>query len=193
MVDSEKVREYYQEHREELAQPESVRLREILVSTEGYVGEELEARVERVREILKKIRQGEPFDELAREYSDAPTAQQGGELGIFKVEELAPGIREVVEKLREKGVSDPFETSEGYLILQLVEHIPEGIPPLEKVEPRLMEKLYYDQVNPALREYLSGLRREAYVHVKPGYVDIGAVEPEPTPVVQDRKRRPRRD
>lgn len=193
MLDAEEVRQYYLQHQEEMVQPESVRLREILVSTEDYSQAELPAREDRVRELLAKIRQGEPFDELARTYSDAPTAGDGGELGYFEMDKLAPNIREVVDKLLEKGVSDPFITAQGYLVLQLVERIPEGIPPFEKIESEIRSRLYFNQVQPALREYLSELRREAFVYVKSGYVDSGAVEPLPKPVRRGKRRRARRD
>lgn len=181
MVDSEKVRHYYLQHRKELARPERYRLREILVSTDGRPGSASDAREERVREILAKIRKGEDFAELARTYSDAPTAADGGELGYFAKDKLAPAIREVVEKLREGGVSDPLPTRDGWLILQLVEHIPAGIPPFEEIEGELTQRLYFDEVQPALREFLSDLRREAYVYVKSGYVDTGAVEEQSRP------------
>ncbi|MFQ5663161.1 MAG: peptidylprolyl isomerase [Terriglobia bacterium] len=189
MVDTEEMRQYYLKHREEMAQPEQFRLREILVSSQDRTPEQLDART---REILEKIRKGEKFDELAKQYSDAPTAAPGGELGYFEPEKLAPAIREVVTKLREEGVSDPLRTREGYLILQLVEHIPAGIPPYEKIKGLVRQKLYFDRVQPALREYLSELRREAFISVRAGYVDTGAVEPPAKPRRRGRRRHGRR-
>lgn len=175
-VDSEKVREYYLTHRQELARPERVRLREILVSTEGLKPEELPAREERVRELLAKIRKGEKFEELAPTYSDAPTGKDGGDLGYFEPEKLAASIREVVSKLQVGGVSDPIRTAQGWLILQVVEHQEAGIPTLEQAEEEIRDRLFMGEVQPALREFLNELRREAYVYVKAGYQDTGAVE-----------------
>jgi peptidyl-prolyl cis-trans isomerase SurA len=180
-VDAEKVRNYYLTHREEFVQPAQVRLSEILVSTEETEAEDQPAREDRVREILMKIRKGEAFDELAREYSDAPTSQGGGDMGYFDPEKLAPAIREAVEKLLVKGVADPLETREGWLVLQLTERRTEGIPPFEEVESQIRNQLYMDEVQPALREFLGELRREAYVRVKSGYTDTGAVEEEARP------------
>jgi len=180
-VETEKVRNYYLTHREEFVQPPQVRLREILVSTEDTEPKNLPAREERVREILMKIRKGEDFAQLAREYSDAPTAQDGGEMGYFDPEKLAPGIREVVDKLLVMGVADPMQTQEGWLILQLVERRTGGVPPFEEVESQIRNKLYMDEVQPALRELLGKMRREAYVVVKAGYLDTGAVEADTRP------------
>lgn len=191
-VDAEKVRQYYLTHRRELAQPERVRLREILVSTEGRGPEELPAREERVREILGKIRKGEKFEELAKAYSDAPTGKDGGELGYFETEKLAPAIRETVLRLLEGGVSDPMRTAQGWLILQLVAHRAAGIPPLEEVENEIRDKLFMEEVQPSLREFLNELRREAYVYVKPGYQDTGGVEEAEKPVRRGSRRSHRR-
>ena len=189
MLDSEEIRDYYLKHQQELARPESVYLREILVSTEGVPAEQLPAREERVRELLGKIRAGEKFEDLAKTYSDAPTAAEGGDLGSFEVEKLAANIRDVIGNLLEGGVSDPLRTPQGYLILQKVAHLPAGIPPFEKAEGEIMQKLYLDKVQPALREYLNNLRREAFLTVKSGYLDTGAVEPRVKPVVRGKRRR----
>jgi peptidyl-prolyl cis-trans isomerase SurA len=191
-VDAEKVRQYYLAHREELIRPEQIHLREILVSTENYKSEELPAREERVREILAKIRKGEKFEELAREYSDAPTGEDGGDLGYFEPDKLAPSVREAVEGLLDGGVADPMPTRQGYLILQVVEHHAAGIPPFEEVESEIRERLYLEEVQPALREFLNDLRREAYVYVKTGYQDTGAIEQEAPPVRAGSRRSSRR-
>jgi len=178
LLDEQAVRDYYLQHREEMARPEQVHLREVLVSTEGATGEALAAREERVREVLEKIRKGEPFEEVAKQYSDSPTASEGGDLGLFDPDKLSSSIRDVVMKLRAGGVTDPLRTPQGFLILQLVEHYAAGVPPFEQVESEIRQKLYFDQVQPALREYLSQMRRENYVMVAAGYTDTGAVEDE---------------
>jgi peptidyl-prolyl cis-trans isomerase SurA len=161
-------------------------------TTEGYPASQLPAREERVREVIVKIRQGEDFEELAREYSDAPTAEQGGELGYFEPDKLAPSIREAIGNLLEEGVSDAIRTREGWLLLQLVEHRPPGIPPFEDVESRIRDQLYMAEVQPALREFLNDLRREAFVYVKTGYQDSGEVEEEARPVRAGSRRSKRR-
>ena len=191
-VDSEKVRHYYLTRREELAQPESVRLREILVSTEKSSPAELPAREERARELLAKIRKGEKFEDLAREYSDAPTGADGGELGYFEPDKLAPAIREAVGSLNTNGVSDAIRTQQGWLVLQLVEHRAAGVPPLEEAEDEIRNRLFMDEVQPALRAFLSELRREAFIYVKPGYQDTAAVEAEELPVRRGSRRGSRR-
>ncbi|MBI4461748.1 MAG: peptidylprolyl isomerase [Acidobacteria bacterium] len=172
-INRDEVEGYYETHKEEMQRPETYRLREILVGTERRTDEEARARV---LEVLDKIRRGEKFEELAPQYSDAPTAAGGGELGEFELGQLAPDFQEAVSQLRVDAVSDALLTRHGYLLLQLAEHTPAGVPPLEKVENEIRERLYMQKVQPTLRELLGELRENAYVEVKSGYVDTGAVK-----------------
>lgn len=192
LLDEDEVRQYYLQHREEFDQPERVHLREILISTENVRPEDLPAREARVQEVLKKIRRGQKFEEVAKQYSDAPTAEDGGDLGYFEPAKLAASLRDVISKLLEGGVSDPIRTSQGWLILQKVEDLPAGIPPFEKVQGDIREKLYFSHIEPALRDYLSNLRRDSYVYVKPGYLDSGAVPQEDKPLRRSRRRHARK-
>jgi len=176
LLDEQLVRDYYLQHRQEMNRPEQVRLREILITTQGLTGEELAAKEAKLEEALGKIRKGEAFEEVAKAYSDSPTAAEGGNLGAFEPEKLSSAIREVIGKLRDGGVSDPLRTQQGWLVLQLVNHTAAGVPEFDDVADEIRQRLYYDQVQPALREYLSQLRRDNYVYVAPGFIDTGAVE-----------------
>ncbi|MFQ5925889.1 MAG: peptidylprolyl isomerase [Terriglobia bacterium] len=178
LINRDEVVGYYETHKEELQRPESYHLREILVSTEKRSDTEARARAQ---EVLDKIRHGEKFDELAKQYSDAPTAAAGGELGEFEQGQLAPEIEAAVSKLLDGAVSDVLLTRHGYLLLQLVEHIPAGVAPLEKVEDQIRELLFMQKVQPTMRNALSELRKQAFIDVKPGYVDTGAVKKRPPP------------
>jgi len=56
------------------------------------------------------------------------------------------------------------------------------VPPLKDIEPEIADQLYYQKLQPALREYLTKLREDAYVDVRPGYVDTGASPNQTQPV-----------
>ena len=68
------------------------------------------------------------------------------------------------------------------MILKVTEHQSEGVPPLKEVEPQIQERLYMTKMQPALREYLTKLREDAYIDIKPGYVDTGASPNETKPI-----------
>ena len=69
-------------------------------------------------------------------------------------------------------MTDVIETKQGFLVLQVLEHYDEGEQPFDKVENKIMDLLYSEKMEPALREYLKTLREQSYVVVKPGFQDM---------------------
>ncbi len=57
-----------------------------------------------------------------------------------------------------------------------------GVPALKDVEGQIQEQLYMAKMQPALRDYLTKLREEAYIDIKPGYIDTGASPNETKPI-----------
>jgi peptidyl-prolyl cis-trans isomerase SurA len=79
-------------------------------------------------------------------------------------------------------VSDPIQTKQGFVILKVAEHHNAGVPPLADVAPRIQDAIYMQKLQPALREYLTKLREDAYIDVYPGYEDSGASPNQTKPV-----------
>ena len=76
--------------------------------------------------------------------------------------------------LKEGQTTEVIRTKQGFVILKVIEHTTAGLQPLKAVEPRIQEVLYYQKIEPAMRQYLTKLREDAYIDIKPGYVDTGA-------------------
>jgi peptidyl-prolyl cis-trans isomerase SurA len=191
MMPSE-VAKYYEEHKQELEQPESVRLAEILVSTQLPAGqtETPEAEAARIaaaeakaKSLLESIRKGAKFEEIAKNSSDGPTAAQGGDLGQFKRGALAAELEERVFNMKTGEITDVIRTKQGFIILKVLDHTQAGIPPLKEVEGQIQERLYYQKLQPALREFLTKLREEAYIDIKQGFVDSGASPNQTKPIL----------
>lgn len=171
----ERLKKYYDEHKEEFNRPEQVRLREIFVSTEGKEGADLAAAEKKTRELLEKVRKGANFAQVAREQSEGSTAKErDGDLGFFSRGQLAKEIEDVAFSLKKGEVSDVIRTKYGWLFIKVEEKHSAGIPPLEEVEQEIQEKLYVQEMQPAMRQFLAKLREEAYIEIKDGYVDTGA-------------------
>jgi peptidyl-prolyl cis-trans isomerase SurA len=203
--------QYYEQHKQEFERPEQVDLAEILVSTEApkpatepakaddpskvateavktpEPAVEDPARVPaaeaKAQQLLASIRKGEKFEEVAKKSSDGPTAAQGGELGAFKRGALAKELENTVFAMKTGDVSDVIRTKQGLIILKVVEHQSAGIPPQKEVESQINEALYYQKLQPALRTFLTKLREDAYIDIKPGFIDTGASPNQTKPVV----------
>jgi peptidyl-prolyl cis-trans isomerase SurA len=142
----------------------------------------LDAAETKAKDLVDQIHKGATFEDIAKKYSDGPSAAQGGDLGIFKRGTLAKELEDKTFAMKAGEVSDVIRTKQGWVILKVVEHQDAGIPPLKSIEPKIQDAIYYQKLQPALRAYLTKLREEAYIDIKPGYVDSGASPNQTKPI-----------
>jgi peptidyl-prolyl cis-trans isomerase SurA len=184
-VTKEEEQKFYDDHKADLERPEQIKLSEILVSTEqaGDDQQKIDAAKAKADDLLKQIKAGAAFEEIAKKESQGPSAAQGGDLGEFKRGTLAKQLEDLTFGMKKDQVSDVIRTKQGFVILKVTEHQTAGIPPFNEIENRVQEGVYMQKLQPALREYLKRLREEAYIDIKPGYVDTGASPNQSKPVV----------
>jgi peptidyl-prolyl cis-trans isomerase SurA len=166
------AQKYYEEHKKEYVMQEQVALRAIEVKTEGKKESEIAELKIKAQKLHDRVKEGEDFGDLAKHFSDGSTAQQGGFLGVYKRGELSKELEDTVFKMKKNEMTDVIETKQGFLILQVMEHYEEGEQPFDKVENKIMDLLYNDKMEPALREYLKTLREQSYVVIKPGFQEM---------------------
>jgi len=216
-ISKEEMEKFYDEHKNEMEQPEFIRLAEILVApktvapapappsvtppdptangtapaTQAPEAEAakqaadaaaLSAAEAKANDLLKQIRDGGNFEDIAKKYSDGPSAADGGALGMFKRGQLAKQLEDTTFAMKTGDVSDVIHTKQGYVILKVLDHQQAGIPPLKEAMPKIQDALYYQKLQPALRAYLTKLREEAYIDIKTGYIDSGASPNQTKPI-----------
>lgn len=118
---------------------------------------------ERIKDIYKKIQQGEDFEALAKQFSDDKgSAANGGKLKPFSGGELSvPIFEEVAFELDSVGqVSEPFESRFGWHIVKLYEKTP--VAPFEKMKPELEVKVKRDDRSKLIDEALHNKLRKRY-------------------------------
>jgi peptidyl-prolyl cis-trans isomerase D len=139
----EQVMQYYEEHKEEFRREEQAQARHILFKLEPQAGAEEDARVRGMAEAtLQRIQAGEDFAALAKQLSEDPvSAQQGGDLGMFKRGEMVKPFEEVAFSLQPGMVSDPVRTDFGYHLIKVEERQEAGYRPFETVRAELQLRL----------------------------------------------------
>lgn len=188
VISKDDIQKFYQDHKSDMEQPETIQLSEILVSTEAKPNDSndeaqrLQAAQAKADDLLAQIRKGAKFDDVARKNSDGPTAAQGGDLGEFKRGALAKALEDKTFVMKPGDVSDVIRTKQGFVILKVAEHHDAGVPALSEVEPKIQDAIYMERLQPALREYLTKLREDAFIDVKAGYVDSGASPNQTKPI-----------
>jgi len=165
---------YYEDHKAEFVRQETVTVRDIMISTGDNSPARRAAAEKKAREIVDRTKKGEKFADLARQYSDAETAKEDGMLGTFKRGELAKQIEDIVFAQKKGYVSEPILMSKGYEILKVEDRTAEGQASFEEVQAEINNKLAEPKVQPKLHALLTELRENAFLQIKPGYVDSGA-------------------
>ena len=176
VISPEDMRAYYDANKEQFIRKESVRLSQIVIATDGKAGEELEAAEAKAKEVHERVHQGEPFAEMATRFSDdEQTKARRGELGVFERGMLRKEIEDQVFDANTGFITELIEVPNGYLLLKVDERFREGQAEFEEVQDEVRGRLAGPLWNPAVREYLNDLRRDAYIEIRPGYLDSGAV------------------
>jgi peptidyl-prolyl cis-trans isomerase SurA len=196
---------YFEEHKQDYAQEESVTLAEILISTSTPAlatelpgGEQTEdaaklaAAKAKADDLEAKLRGGGNFAQLARSFSDGPTAAEGGDLGQFQRNKLAKALEQATFALKSGQFTEPIRTKQGYVILKVIQHTPGGVPAYKDVEAQVEDNLYMQRMEPAMRNYLTTMREQAFIDIKPGYTDTGASPGRPSRSTAPMRRPPPR-
>ncbi len=210
-ITKEEEQAFYDAHKNEMEQPESIRLSEILVAPKPVApappassqaptesnppaaqnspadqqaaeAAALSVAEAKANDLLKQIRDGASFEDIAKKFSDGPSAADGGALGMFKRGQLAKELEDKTFAMKAGEVTDVIRTKQGYVILKVVDHQLAGVPAFKDALPKIQDALYYQKLQPALRAYLTKLREEAFIDYKPGYVDTGASPNQTKPI-----------
>jgi peptidyl-prolyl cis-trans isomerase SurA len=167
---------YYQAHAKEFEVPEQIHLSEILIPTpENATDAQIAQAQAKADEVVAKLKAGANFADLAKVSSGGPTASAGGDLGDFKRGALGSQLLEDATFPLAVGANTaPIRTRQGFVVLKVDAHQAAGVPPMAQVEDQLQQAIYMDQLQPALRAYLTKARGEAYMEIAPGFVDTGS-------------------
>jgi peptidyl-prolyl cis-trans isomerase SurA len=181
-ITKEEEQKFYETHKSEMERPEQVRLAEILIPVDSEKDPNGEAAQQKANAVLAQLKAGKKFEDIAKSESSGPTKDNGGDLGYFKRGVLAKELEAQVFPLKVGEYTQPIHTKQGFVIIKVAEHQQAGIPQLAEIEPRIQQEIYMDKLEPALRAYLTKLREDAYIDIKPGYVDTAASPNETKPV-----------
>jgi peptidyl-prolyl cis-trans isomerase SurA len=169
------VQRFYEEHKQEYVQPESVKLGEILVGTPADATDaQVGAAKAKADDIVSKLRAGADFGQLAKASSEGQTAAQGGDLGTYKRGQLNKLFEDATFGQPTGSVTDPIRTRQGFVIFKVVQHIPGGVQDYKDVEPQVEQDYYGSKMEPAIRDYLTKMREDAYIDIAQGFTDSGA-------------------
>lgn len=168
---------YYNAHKDEFQRQERIFLQKIYISTEGKDTGGVLLAERKAKDLVARARKGEKFSDLVTANSDdADAATSGGEMPPMQKGELNKQLEEALWNQPKGYISDPFKLDHpaGFYIFKITEHQKAGLADFEEVRNEVENKLFAPKFDPLLRDYLTKLRQQAFLEIKPGYEDSGA-------------------
>ena len=166
VITDEIVEAYYQSNMHDFQEKERWRIQDIYLPYYPDDTPEERARLRNLaQEILERVRAGVDFGSLAKNYSQGPGAEAGGDMGYFARGELEPVLEAAVENLRAGEVSPDIETTRGIHIIKVTEVDRSPPKALDEVRESIRNLLYKREVEFRYREWLSSLRERSYVKI----------------------------
>lgn len=165
VITDEAVRAYYEANRDRYAGQTEYHLRHILMRVTSLSPTERQQVRQEMERLHERLQQGEAFERLARRYSQADTAREGGDLGLYAGRLLAEPVREALQGLQAGQFTPVVETEQGYQLFYVEDVVHSGGRGLEEMKPEIQEKLYAEQVDERFDAWLAALRRRAHIQV----------------------------
>lgn len=167
-VTDDEALKYYQDHGEELMQPEQIRVHHILFKvSETADPEKVKAVEAKAQRVLDRIKKGEDFETLARQYSEDPaSALRGGNIGFFSRGDMIKNFEDAAFALKVGQVSDLVRTQLGFHIIRLDERKSSQKMPFEEVKLAIKARLKQEQSNALFQQYVAALKSKAEIKLR---------------------------
>ena len=160
----QEIKAFYESHPNLFKQPEQVRASHILIKVEPQANESQKAAAQKKMEkIQNKLKKGEDFAALAKEFSQCPSSAKNGDLGYFSRGKMAKPFEEAAFALKPGEVSDIVETRFGYHLIKVTDKKSENAIAFEAIKDRLGKYLKQKNVQKEVKLYVQKLKEKAKV------------------------------
>jgi len=166
VITDEDIRAVYERDRAKYGGEKRYHLRHILLGSraKGNPAEMARTR-QQMEELYRQLTEGASFVALAKAHSESPMAQDGGDLGMFRLADMAPQIRTAVQDLPAGGFTEILDTDQGWQIFYVEEIKAIAGKTLEAAKAEIEGQLYDEIVNRKFASWLAELRARSHVKI----------------------------
>jgi len=159
IVTDKTLKEYYDTHTDEF-RDEEYRLQQIFISNRTINAQQ------KIFAAYNLLKEGTPFEEVAKKFSEDPSASHGGDIGYVKKGELVPGLKGAIGMLAPGGYTEILTTPYGFHVLRLAEVKKGNTLPFDDVKGKIHERIVVEESEKRYKEYMEKLKQSAYIEVK---------------------------
>jgi len=159
-VTEEELRSFYKNNSELFLASEEIEASQIVVTTQ-----------QEALRLLRLLRAGQPFDKLARQYSIAPEAENGGSLGRFGKNVMPAPMDETLFSMRANEISNPVPSPFGWHLFWVKKKFRPRLLPFSRVRKSIETRLVSERGTHMKAEFLEKLRSQAHIQINEAFVN----------------------
>ena len=142
MVTDARIKDFYEQNQEQFKIPEKVEARHILIKAAQDAEEEkVNEALKRAQDIFDMAQKGQDFEELAKQYSEGPTKDNGGYLGVFEKQSMVKPFADKAFSMKAGDISEPVRTMFGWHIIKVVAKLDASVQTLAMVSETIKKEL----------------------------------------------------
>jgi peptidyl-prolyl cis-trans isomerase SurA len=166
VITDEDIQASYDQHKEKYSGAKKYHLWNIYVQLPKYASEtDKRAAYQAMEALYGQLKGGRSFEAVVQDISGASSVAKGSDLGLFRLEELASDLRDVVRGMSAGEFSRVLESGFGYQIIFLQQILETGAKSVEAVRSEIQQTLYDEAINKRYQEWLENLRQQAHIRV----------------------------
>ncbi|OCL26331.1 peptidylprolyl isomerase [Orenia metallireducens] len=163
VITEEEIEAYYEKNKSKFKRPAQIKARHILIKTDKKSDEEAK---DKAQKVLNKLKDGADFAKLAKEYSEGPSAKNGGDLGYFRKGQMVPEFEQAAFDLEVGELSELVKTEFGYHIIKVENRKEAGTISLEEAKGKIKNVLTQQAQQNKWNSFMKGLKEEAKIDIK---------------------------
>lgn len=179
-VSDKKIHRYYLKHQKEFWEAEKPFFRHILfIFDPDIADEDKKLKTTKAKEVLRQIKAGRSFEDLAKKYSEDVSSSSGGEIGYVTKGNLVAEFEKAAYKLKEGEISGLVQSRYGLHIIKNDHIVPGRVKPFDEVKKEIKRLLSSEKREAHYGKWMAGLKKVAFIET---YLF------EPQKPLQDRKK-----
>ncbi len=175
----EQVKTYYDQNIQQFQEPEKIHTKHILIRPEdsndpNQAKAKAKAKA-KAEDILKKLKAGADFNDMAKQYSACPSSKQGGDLGTQPKGTFVPEFEKAAYALKPGQMTDVVETQFGFHIIKLIEHANANTVSFAQSKDMIAQLLTNEQKKTIVENYIEQIKKTAdikFTNPADGFADV---------------------
>lgn len=165
-VSDAEIKKFYDDNRDRLGEEPQVKASHILIGVDASAAPEVKAKAkEKAEALLKELKAGKDFAEVAKTSSTCPSKEQGGDLGFFGRGQMVPEFEQAAFGLNPGEMSGVVETQFGYHIIKLTDRKGGDVPKLEELKDKIAAFLKGQKTQKAVFDFVTKLKNDSKVEI----------------------------